>query len=54
MIKDVVVNLAMDHSRDVAADYAITLARAFDAHLSGIGFAYDVFLPGLCFWPNTA
>jgi nucleotide-binding universal stress UspA family protein len=49
MIKDVVVNLAVNHSRDVAVDYAITLARAFDAHLSGIGFAYDVFLPGSVF-----
>jgi nucleotide-binding universal stress UspA family protein len=49
MIKDIVVNLAVDHARDVAADYAITLARAFEAHLSGIAFAYDVFLPGSIF-----
>jgi nucleotide-binding universal stress UspA family protein len=49
MIKDIVVNLAVDHSRDVAADYAVSLARAFDAHLSGIAFAYDVFLPGSVF-----
>jgi nucleotide-binding universal stress UspA family protein len=49
MIKDIVVNLAVDQARDVAADYAITMARAFDAHLSGIGFAYDVFLPGSIF-----
>jgi nucleotide-binding universal stress UspA family protein len=49
MIKDIVVNLDFDGSRDVAADYAVTVARAFDAHLSGIGFAYDVFLPGTVF-----
>ena len=49
MIKDIVVNLTMDAASDVAADYAVTVARAFDAHLSGIGFAYDVFLPGSVF-----
>jgi nucleotide-binding universal stress UspA family protein len=49
MIKDIVVNLAIDGSRDVASNYAVTLARAFDAHLSGIGFAYDVFVPGSVF-----
>jgi nucleotide-binding universal stress UspA family protein len=49
MIKDIVVNLAVNNSRDVTADYAITLARAFDAHLSGVGFAYDVFVPGSVF-----
>jgi hypothetical protein len=49
MIKDIVVDLAVDNSHEVAADYAITLARAFDAHLSGIAFAYDVFLPGSIF-----
>jgi hypothetical protein len=29
MIKDIVVNLEVNHSRDVTADYAITLARRF-------------------------
>jgi nucleotide-binding universal stress UspA family protein len=49
MIKDIVVNLTTDAPRDVAADYAVTVARAFDAHLSGIAFAYDVFVPGSVF-----
>ena len=49
MIKDIVVNLTTDAARDVAADYAVTVARVFDAHLSGIAFAYDVFVPGSVF-----
>jgi nucleotide-binding universal stress UspA family protein len=49
MIKDIVVNLTIDASHDVAVNYAVTIARAFEAHVSGIGFAYDVFLPGSVF-----
>ena len=49
MIKDIVVNLTVDAATDVAADYAVSVARAFDAHVTGIGFAYDVFLPGSIF-----
>jgi nucleotide-binding universal stress UspA family protein len=40
MIKDVVVNLPVDR-QPVAADYAISVAEAFDAHISGIAFAYE-------------
>ena len=49
MIKDIVVNLGVDVSRDRTAEYAVSLARAFDAHVTGIGFAYDVFVPGSIF-----
>ena len=49
MIKDIVVNLTVDAATDVAADYAVSVARAFDAHVTGIGFAYDVFVPGTVF-----
>ena len=49
MIKDAIVNLTVGASRDVAADYAISLATAFGAHLSGIGFAYEVVVPGTVF-----
>ena len=49
MIKDVIVNLTVDASRDVAADYAISLAQAFGAHLAGIGFTYEVPIPGSIF-----
>ena len=38
MLKDVVVNLALDTPPDVAADFAICITAAFDAHLTGIAF----------------
>jgi nucleotide-binding universal stress UspA family protein len=41
MIKDVIVNLATDDRRDVAADYAISLAGAFEAHVAGVAFALE-------------
>jgi nucleotide-binding universal stress UspA family protein len=49
MIKDVIVNLTVDASRDAAADFAISVARTFGAHLAGIGFAYEVPIPGSIF-----
>jgi nucleotide-binding universal stress UspA family protein len=49
MIKDMIVNLTIGAERDVAADYAISVARAFGAHLSGVGFAYEAVLPGAVF-----
>jgi nucleotide-binding universal stress UspA family protein len=45
MIKDLIVNLTVGATRDVAADYAISVASAFEAHLCGIGFAYEPVLP---------
>ena len=42
MIKDIVVNLtpaALD--ADPAGRYAISLAEAYDAHITGVAFAYD-------------
>ncbi len=45
MIKDIVVNLTMGSPRDVAADYAVSVASAFGAHLTGIAFAYEPVLP---------
>jgi nucleotide-binding universal stress UspA family protein len=41
MIKDVVVKLSLDSSADPAASYAISLAAAFGAHLTGIALAYE-------------
>jgi nucleotide-binding universal stress UspA family protein len=41
MIKDIVVKLSLDAAADPAASYAIALAGAFDAHLTGIAFAYE-------------
>ncbi|HXW27315.1 MAG TPA: universal stress protein [Xanthobacteraceae bacterium] len=41
MFKDVVVKLSLDASADPTASYAISLAGAFDAHLTGIAFGYE-------------
>jgi len=45
MIKDILVNLAVDAERDPVADYAISAAAAFEAHLTGVAFAYDPAIP---------
>src|SRR5262249_39684744 len=49
MLKDIIVNLTVDATNDVAADYAIWVGRAFEAHLTGIGFAYEPVIPGSVF-----
>jgi hypothetical protein len=36
MIKDMVVNLNVGTEADAASDYAISVAAALDAHLTGI------------------
>jgi nucleotide-binding universal stress UspA family protein len=41
MIKDILVNLAVDTDRDVACNYAVSVAKAFEAHLTGIAFFYE-------------
>src|ERR1700760_231654 len=46
MIKDIIVNLEHDLSRDQARDFAITAAEAFDAHVAGVAFAYAPEFPG--------
>jgi nucleotide-binding universal stress UspA family protein len=45
VIKDVVVNLAGRVPQDFAADYAISLAGTFGAHIAGIAFLYDPVIP---------
>jgi nucleotide-binding universal stress UspA family protein len=49
VIKDVLTNLAVDESRHATLDYAISVAREFDAHLDGIAFAYEPIEPGAVF-----
>jgi nucleotide-binding universal stress UspA family protein len=46
MIKDIMVNLEQQISRDPARDFAITVAETFDAHIAGIAFAYAPDFPG--------
>ena len=50
MIKDILVNLSAGRSRDVAADYAISVAAAFGGvHVAAIAFAYEPVIPGSVF-----
>jgi nucleotide-binding universal stress UspA family protein len=46
MVKDMVVNLTGGAPQEFAADYAISLATLFDAHLAGVGFIYEPVIPG--------
>src|SRR3982074_1950717 len=45
MIKDIVVNLSGKDPQDVAADYAISIAATFGAHIAGISFLYEPVIP---------
>jgi nucleotide-binding universal stress UspA family protein len=47
MIKDIVVSLSVGKPRDVAGDFAISVAGAFEAHLSGVAFAYEPVVGGM-------
>ncbi len=46
MIRDLVVNLGGGGTRDVTADYAISLAQSCGAHVVGIAFVYEPVIPG--------
>jgi nucleotide-binding universal stress UspA family protein len=41
VISDLVVNLTVTADRDVAAEFALSIAEAFEAHVAGIAFAYE-------------
>jgi len=45
MIKDIVVNLSVIKGGGPAGDYAVSIASAFDAHLTGVAFVYDPIVP---------
>jgi nucleotide-binding universal stress UspA family protein len=49
MIKDILVNLTIDSPHDVSGDYALSVAAAFEAHLTGVAFAYEPVIPGTLF-----
>jgi len=49
MIKDIVVNLTVGAQRDVAADYAMSMARHFGAHIAAVSFCYEMVVPGSVF-----
>lgn len=46
MIRDIVVNLSSDVTRDATADYAISAADTLKAHLLGVAFAYEAAILG--------
>jgi nucleotide-binding universal stress UspA family protein len=45
MIKDIVVNLSVTKGGGPAGDYAVSLASAFGAQLTGVAFVYDPIVP---------
>ncbi len=45
MLKDIVVNLSGATPQDFAADYAISVAKTFGAHVTGIAFVYEPVIP---------
>jgi nucleotide-binding universal stress UspA family protein len=47
MPKDIVVNLMVGGASDAAANYAISIAETFGAHLAGVAFAYEPVLPAI-------
>src|SRR5690349_10775398 len=49
MIKDIVVNLTVGAKRDVAADFALSMARDFNAHVAAVSFCYEMVVPGTVF-----
>ena len=49
MIKDILVSLPVGDSSNAAVYYAVSVAKAFDAHLVGLTFVYEPFVPGTVF-----
>jgi nucleotide-binding universal stress UspA family protein len=45
MIKDIIVNLSVGNRASHVGEYAISVAAAFDAHLTGLAFRYDPMVP---------
>ncbi len=45
MVKDIVVNLSLRDRRDVAMEFAVSTAAAFNAHLAGVAFMYEPLVP---------
>jgi nucleotide-binding universal stress UspA family protein len=45
MIKDIVVNLSLSEDGGPAGDYAVSVADAFAAHVTGIAFLFDPIVP---------
>jgi hypothetical protein len=46
MIKDILVSLPVGRLSDSAVNYAVSVAEAFEAHLTGVAFVHEPFVPG--------
>jgi nucleotide-binding universal stress UspA family protein len=45
MIKDIIVNLSVTKTDSIVGNYAVSVAAALQAHLTGIAFIYDPIVP---------
>jgi nucleotide-binding universal stress UspA family protein len=45
MVKDIIVNLSVTKEGSVAGKYAVSVAAALEAHLTGVAFIYDPVVP---------
>ena len=54
MLKDLVVNLAVDGSTDPAAEYALSIAAAFEAHIAGTAFAFEPVISSTAMGDNSS
>jgi nucleotide-binding universal stress UspA family protein len=45
MVKDIIVNLSVTKEGSVVAKYAVSVAAALQAHLTGVAFIYDPVVP---------
>jgi len=45
MIKDIILHLERDSSRDIVCDFAASTAEMFAAHLTGVSFAFAASIP---------
>jgi nucleotide-binding universal stress UspA family protein len=45
MVKDIIVNLSVTKEGSVVGKYAVSVAAALEAHLTGVAFTYDPVVP---------
>ena len=45
MIKDIVANVSVGISHDVATGFAVSVAATLDSHVTGIAFCYEPLVP---------
>jgi nucleotide-binding universal stress UspA family protein len=53
-MKDLIVNLTLGGPRDVAGDYALSVAAAFEAHVTAVAYRYIFEMPGTIIGPSVA